>query len=290
MQAEETPIVFSCKQNTLFGVIHHPSKSKKRGILSVVAGGPQYRGGCCRQLLNMARHLASNGTPVMRFDYRGIGDSDGDYQGFENMQDDLNIAIEEFFRHSPGLEEVILWGGCDAAAASMLHGPYNPKVSGMILGNPWVHSEETEAKVVLKHYYWQRVREKSFWLKLLKLRMNPLEKIRSFFQTVQTARASEKPIQKQDQANLPFPQRMLIGLQKFEGRVLLFMSGQSLVSKEFDELIASSKEWQEAINNTPLTRIDLPEADQAFSSMDQQKQVIQYANDWMLAWDKEHSL
>lgn len=286
MRVTEQPTLFSCGQDELLGFIHHPEQSTGRGVLAIVAGGPQYRSGCCRQLTIMARTLASQGTPVMRFDQRGMGDSQGEVRGFEHIQQDIQDAIEHFLAQSPGLKEIVLWGGCDAAAAAMIHGPRHPVVTGMILSNPWVHSEETHAKVVLKHYYLQRLRDKSFWLKLLKLRINPVAKLRAITSALNRSRQSgaDTVSAGTPDADLPFVPRMLKGMQAFDGRILLFMSGLSLVSKEFDELVASSKAWQEALARLSVTRLDIPDADQTFSSTEHQHQVIDAAGRWLAEW------
>jgi len=52
------------------------------GVL-IVVGGPQYRVGSHRQFLLLSRRLAAEGHPVMRFDYRGMGDASGAMRGFE---------------------------------------------------------------------------------------------------------------------------------------------------------------------------------------------------------------
>lgn len=159
-------------------------------------------------------------------------------------------------------------GGCDASSAALIHGPHHPKVSGFILGNPFVHNETTHAKVVVKYYYWKRFRDKSFWQKLLRLQLNPISTARSVYSAIRMANSGSNSLNKVGNSdNLPFPLRMLYGATKFKGRVLLLMSGLSLVSKEFDELVRSSPEWQRALAGLDLTRVDFPDADQAFSTI-----------------------
>ena len=51
-----------------------------------MVGGPQYRVGSHRQFTLMARAFAAAGYPVLRFDYRGIGDSEGESRGFERNE------------------------------------------------------------------------------------------------------------------------------------------------------------------------------------------------------------
>lgn len=280
MTVEEIPVAFPCEGAALVGVVHAPARPRRRGVLAIVAGGPQYRGGCCRQLVMMARQLAAQGTPVMRFDYRGLGDGGGPYRGFEHIGPDLDAAIDTFLRTVPGLEEVVLWGGCDAAAAALIHGPARPRVAGLILGNPWVHAEDTHARVVVRHYYLRRIREKAFWLKLLRGRLNPFSKLKSVLRATRQARGEGGAAP--DEAD--FRVRMLRGLEGFSGRVLLLMSGLSLVSKEFDALVAANPAWKQAVAQADVTRVDFPKADQAFSTIEARNAMIAASADWLQQW------
>jgi len=63
----------------------------------IIVGGPQYRVGSHRQFVLLARHLAAQGIPVMRFDVRGMGDSKGKPRNFGQLDDDLRAATDCFF-------------------------------------------------------------------------------------------------------------------------------------------------------------------------------------------------
>ena len=76
--ASEFPVVFSCGGDQLVGMVH--PAAARLGVV-IVVGGPQYRVGSHRQFVLMARDLAREGYPVLRFDYRGMGDSDGAVRG-----------------------------------------------------------------------------------------------------------------------------------------------------------------------------------------------------------------
>jgi uncharacterized protein len=283
MNIQEIPVAFSCRGDALIGIVHVPESPRSRGVLAIVAGGPQYRGGCCRQLVQMARSLSAEGFPVMRFDYRGLGDGAGEYKGFLDIAPDLTAAIDIFLDKAPGVEEVVLWGGCDASSAALIHGPKHPKVKGLILGNPFVHNEATHAKVVVKHYYLQRLKDKSFWKKLFSFRLNPMKAMGSALATVRQANKKTDMNVGQSAAtgNAPFPLLMLDGARQFKGRVLLQMSGQSLVSKEFDELLKASPDWQKALKRLDLTRVDFPDADQAFSTIAARNEQIATTLKWL---------
>jgi len=288
--ARELPVVFECEGSRLVGMVHVPARPQARGLLCVVAGGPQYRAGLARNQVRLARRLAAAGVPVMRFDYRGLGDSEGRFRGFCHVEADLRAALQEFLARVPELREVVLWGGCDASSASLINGWKFPQVSGLMLGNPWVHSEETGDQVAVAHYR-QRFKDKDFWLKLLRGGYNPLPAaatlLRSLLRRVLRGLGlggggGQAQAPQADDPALPFQQRMRLGLARFKGEVLFVMSGQSLVSKEFDQLLVESPAWQAALAAPArVVRVELPQADQAFSSMASQNEVIELIARWM---------
>jgi exosortase A-associated hydrolase 1 len=136
MQPDELALAFRCEDDTLYGVLSAPATPAARGVL-IVVGGPQYRAGSHRQFTLLARALARQGIPAMRFDYRGMGDSSGAPRNFEAVQADLRAAVDQFYAASPGLQEVVLWGLCDAASASLFYARHDPRVRGLVLLNPW---------------------------------------------------------------------------------------------------------------------------------------------------------
>lgn len=288
MKVDEIAVVFDCEGSDLVGVVHRPAKPQTRGLVTVVAGGPQYRGGVGRLQVQMARALAAGGTPVLRFDYRGMGDSDGTFRGFEDVASDLAAAIAAFRAQVPGMQEVVLWGGCDAAAAILINAWRYPEVTGVVVGNPWVHTEATGNAVMVKHHYRRRMLEPAFWWKVVRLQYNPLPAMATVWKTVWHRVASRMapsgPVgeSQDDQPGQPFVARMCRGLNRYRGDLLLLMSGRSIVSKEFDELVGSSAQWQAALRSPRrLARHDMPTADQTYSSVSSREEVTAVVAAWM---------
>lgn len=289
MNFREIPLVFDCQGSRLIGMAHVPDTIRTRGMLSVVAGGPQYRGGVCRMQVQMARALAQTGVPVMRFDYRGMGDSEGSFRGFQDVEADLSSAIQAFQQRVPGLNEIVLWGGCDAASAILINAWKFPAVTGMVVGNPWVHSDDTGDVVAIKHYS-RRLHDRDFWLKLVRLQYNPLPAIATVargallrLRSLTAQHPAPAETAASDDLLAPHLDRMRNGLARYEGDLLLLMSGRSLVSKEFDELVASQPGWQQALRSQRhFVRHDMPDADQAFSSVASRAEAIAVTGSWML--------
>ncbi|MFT4517652.1 MAG: exosortase A-associated hydrolase 1 [Halioglobus sp.] len=282
---QEIPLVFDCEGDDLLGVVHKPAQPAQVGVISIIAGGPQYRGGVGRGMVSMARDLAANGVAVLRFDYRGMGDSAGDFRGFEDIAADLQAAVDALRAAVPEVTKVVLWGGCDAASGVMIHGWKIPDAVSLVLGNPWVYTPQIESAVRRQHYL-SRLTDWSFWRKLLRSEYNLLGYVRSAMAKVLQRVVGVFSSATQETGNdglsaASFVDRMLGGLQRYEGSVLFLISGQSIASKEFDELIASDSGWRAVSERAGYERVDFPEADQTFSTAEAREGVSKAIALWL---------
>ena len=104
--------------------------------LLIVSGGNEIRSGAHRGMARLAAAVARAGYPVLRFDRRGVGDSEGDNGGFESSAEDLAAAVAVFREQCPQLTKIVGFGNCDAASALLLHHRVGG-VDALLLGNPW---------------------------------------------------------------------------------------------------------------------------------------------------------
>lgn len=291
MNFVERALSFPCHDSWLYGILSLPEQSHSRGVL-IVVGGPQYRAGSHRQFTLLARHLAAHGVPVFRFDYRGMGDSEGDARTFEDVEDDLRLAIDRFFVEAPALKEVVIWGLCDAASAAIFYANRDRRVTGLVLLNPWVRTEEGIAKAYLKHYYLARLFDPELWSKIRRSHFDYAAAARSFSKLVGEALAGRrKPAAVVESAACegscglaPLPERMFDGLGRFKGRVLLIMSGNDLTAQEFSDLVKGSRKWQRLLAPARVKRLDLPEANHTFSRREWRDQVAVWTREWVRSW------
>ena len=165
----ESAIAFACAGERLLGIVTRPQQAATTGVV-IVVGGPQYRVGSHRQFVLLARDLAEAGYAVLRFDCRGMGDSDGEARSFEDVDLDVAAAIDALAAACPEVGSVVLWGLCDGASAALLYSLRRPdaRVRGLVLLNPWVRSEQSLARVRLRHYYGERLLQPEFWKKLVR--------------------------------------------------------------------------------------------------------------------------
>jgi uncharacterized protein len=281
----ETPLTFACDGTTLLGVVHAPAVTPKRGVV-IVVGGPQYRVGSHRQFLLLARALAAQGIAVLRFDCRGMGDSEGDFPGFEHLAPDVAVAVDALMQHFPSLHQIALWGLCDATLAIAEHAAHDTRIGGVVLLNPWVRSEAGLAKAQLKHYYLARLLQPDFLRKVLSGEFNPIESGRALLGNIARvlgAARSRRDASGETGGN-PLAERLSRALQNFRGPILLILSGRDLTAKEFIDAAQGSSLWQRLLGEARLTRHDLAPADHTFSRRQWRDQVAAWTADWIKGW------
>jgi len=286
----ERALTFSCKGSELIGIIHEPDVPTETGLI-ILTGGDQYRVGAHRQYVLLARRLAKQGFAVMRFDDRANGDAEGDryeveLHHFEDTHDDLWAAAEVFQREVPSLKRIVLWGLCGAVSSFLLSSKLPPEVTGLVLVNPWVRTEAGSAKTYLKHYYIHRLLAPDLWKKLFTGRFALGESIRSLFSLISAAREpkaeSDAPGQAGD-SDLPLPDRMANGFERFNGRVLFILSGDDYTAQEFKDLIAGSTRWKALMSRSGIARHDLKPADHTFSTREWHRQLEDWTLDFVSA-------
>jgi uncharacterized protein len=281
----ERAITFRCREATLIGIIHQSDAAAERGVL-VIVGGPQYRAGSHRQFVLLARALAAQGFPAMRFDHRGIGDSDEPFVGFEALDDDIAAAIDTFMAKCVGLREVVLWGLCDAASAILLYAHRDPRVVGVVILNPWVRTPESEARTYLRHYYLRRLTKRDFWKNLFSGRFRPYKSFVSLLSFVAkrlhipAASLSRTAASVRNKAR-PLPDRMADGLARFEGPALLIISGQDLTAREFEDSARCSELWKRSLSEQRVSRRDIDAADHTFSRRMWHDKVVEWTSEWV---------
>src|SRR5947208_11114994 len=105
--------------------------------LLMVTGGTQIRVGSHRMYERLAKRLAEAGYPCLRFDRRGVGDSEGDESDWRDSGREIDAAAAAFRREAPQLERLVGFGLCDGASALAFHGRA-ARLNGLVLLNPWL--------------------------------------------------------------------------------------------------------------------------------------------------------
>jgi exosortase A-associated hydrolase 1 len=280
----ERAITFVCEGQSLVGILHLPSRCAEVGVV-VVVGGPQYRVGSHRLFVQLARAVSAAGFAVLRFDVRGMGDSEGTPQGFENIDADIGTAIDALQANAPEVRRVVLWGLCDGASASLLYmdREHDARVVGVCAVNPWVRSEAGLARTQVKHYYSKRMLSTAFWSKLLRggVRLAALSELWGKLAVLAcSSRASG------DLATDDFAERMARGCKALgPGGLLVILSENDFTAKEFIDYSSRSKRWQLALRVHTARHVDIAAADHTLSTADARIRAEGVTVDWLGALD-----
>ncbi len=269
MNFTEETALFECAGNTLLGILAKPENPSDTGVV-VIVGGPQYRAGSHRQFVLLSRSLASAGFAVLRFDYRGMGDSEGEQRTFENVSDDVGAGIDALKAHLPDVKKIVLWGLCDGASAALLYcqETLDVRVAGLCLLNPWVRSDVSLAQTQVKHYYSKRLREREFWLKLAsgKVAIKALTGLLSNLRVAFSNQKGKSNLASIPNERIPFQTAMSNGWRTFKGKILLVLSGNDYTAKEFLECANNQPNWGNLLNQSNVERNELLSADHTFSN------------------------
>jgi len=272
-------------------ILHRGHSGARRGFVIVVAGGPQYRAGAHRQFVSLARKLAARGHPVLRFDLRGMGDSDGTYRGYEHSHSDIRAAIDALVAAQPQLEEVVLFGECESASGILFYAYDDRRVKGIVLVNPWVRTEEGRAQAIIKHYYLDRLLSRNFWQKVASGSFSPRESLASFFQLFgsyvrgrRIAANTSPDSGHEDISAMPLPVKTAAGLRRFRGPVMILLSGRDWIAKEFEEVVGSSRAWQGLLDDPRICRRVMVDADHTFSRQALKDEVSEWVFEWLGGW------
>jgi uncharacterized protein len=90
-------------------------------------------------LFRAAKALQEQGVAVLRFNFRGVGRSEGVHDNGIGEQDDARAALDEMARRFPGLP-LVAGGFSFGAVMSLLAGVADPRVRALLsMGLPIVH-------------------------------------------------------------------------------------------------------------------------------------------------------
>lgn len=243
MNIVESAFFFECGGDELLGIVSGPESGEPSLGVLVIVGGPQYRAGSHRQFVLLARHLAENGIPCMRFDYRGMGDASGEQRSFEAVEADVRAALDAFFARQSGLQRVVLWGLCDGASAGCFHAPLDERIAGLVLLNPWVKTEAGIAKTYLKHYYLRRLTDPGFWKKLVSGGVGIGASIGGVTGAIRAASKAGSA----GGIDSSLPGRMASSLEASGRPFAVFLSRRDYVAREFEGMLAESTVWKHLV-------------------------------------------
>jgi len=190
----------------------------------IVTGGNETRAGAFSSQANLAARIARAGHPVLRFDRRGVGDSEGVNMGFRHSAEDTAAALAAFRTQCPAVRRVIGFGNCDAASALMLLG--GAGFDGLVLSNPWTYEDEQAAAppppAAIRARYAAKLKNPRELLRLLGGKVNLGDLVRSLHHAASAPAAPSG-----------LAQTMAAGLSRFTGTVRILVAERDRAGQAF---------------------------------------------------------
>jgi len=135
----ERPFFFDNDGAELFGILHSPEGRAASGFV-FCSPFAEEKLWAHRVFVNFARELCRRGHVVLRFDYRGHGDSQGDFEKatVETRLSDISRAIRLLGEETASIETVTLIGLRFGATLAALTAENDPNITRLILWEPLV--------------------------------------------------------------------------------------------------------------------------------------------------------
>ena len=150
----ETPFFFRNGQYQLFGILHRPANSVARGQ-GFVFCHPCFEEKLWahRVFVTLARELTADGYHVLRFDYMGHGDSDGDFthSTIGSRLSDLACAINLLRQEIGNDARVGLLGLRLGATLAAVHAESDAKIARLVLWDPIIDGAPYMQEVLLSN-------------------------------------------------------------------------------------------------------------------------------------------
>ena len=126
----------------LFGIIHSPEKPSTKGVL-ICHPLFEEKLHVHRVLVDFSRLLSSSGFSVMRFDYYGDGDSQGEFEEatVQTRLADIGAALE-FFRKKSPLEKIVLLGVRFGATLASVFAEKGNSIDALVLWSPVITGDD----------------------------------------------------------------------------------------------------------------------------------------------------
>jgi uncharacterized protein len=289
-KVRELSLSFPCgrERSRLYGILHQPEQPSSLGVL-IVTGRPALRAGRHRLFVLLARAWAEAGFAVMRFDFRGTGDSEGEMGTLDDTSEDIASAVDAFMANTPGLQKVVLWGLCGGASDSILYAPRDSRIVGVALVNPWSYDGRLRRLVALRRYGGMVVEKVRRWAQ-------PADGDRregssaagdgaaGGFDDSKTSAARTNSAVDRAYASYRVPNlsgRLAEGLEAFAGKILLILSGQDTGSLAFKHAASISLRWRKLLSAARVTSRELPEANHSLRRAEWRSQAAAWTMEWL---------
>lgn len=308
LNASVRPVAFENPLgHTLVGILHEPTGARRDCAVVLLAAGVKARigpHGLYRRLTDM---LVARGFPVLRFDFWGLGDSEGtasepllpDLYGSVSCGrfiDDTQAAVS-FACKACGVERVVLAGLCGGAITGVLAGARDRRVAGLLgLGLPVSVDGSNVDKVKymsvgqlegIRGKYFRKLADPRSWVRLLSLKTDFRLLYRSLTASVKPAPAratkeapAASPAPPDDNLN-PYFRPSLLSMLGDKRPVMLIFSETDRLYWEFREKFVQRYAFDPDAHRGTLEIATVKDANHVFTFTEWQQDMLARSGAWL---------
>lgn len=320
MSGDIEPVVFvNAAGQRLFGILHRPAANCAPGT-AVLLLSPGIKGRVAphRLYVKLARRLCAAGFTVLRFDFYGLGDAEGELE--ERLVADVyasvsvgryvddTIAAMDWMQREHGIDRFVLSGLCGGAITGLYAGARDPRVASLVgygipvvqYGNDaqYYRNLSSGEQKRYRRGYLRRLLDWKSWLRLLTFRsdfsviakvfLSPLKRVwlrrKRVVETPPGQAGATEPV-KSDNLNPFFPPAFFDMLGASRKMFLVFGETDRLYW-DFDEKFYKRRERELERFRDRLDIYLVKEARHIFEMQDQQEDLLRAVVSWIM---REHS-
>ncbi|MCU7801822.1 MAG: hypothetical protein KZQ96_01390 [Candidatus Thiodiazotropha sp. (ex Lucinoma borealis)] len=313
---KSTPIEFRNREGfKLFGILEEPIKDRKDIAILLLSPGIKMRVGPHRLYNKLSRVLVECGFTVLRYDFYGLGDSEGVipenvlvnvYNSIQNGRY-VNDTIDamDWMENEYDFSKFILGGLCGGAITGMLTGSNDNRVHGLIalgLINVFEGGESNFAKFVtegqldeLKDGYLKKLTDIDSWIRILSFKSDYKTIFKIILKPfrVVTSKIKQISLKSQDSVEIEFIHDQSSNTNPKFAPTFFSMLKQSkkmlLIYSGGDRLLWEFKEKFEEIYRSHLRAYDdlyevitIPEANHILSLVEWEKTMHNNVRKWLM--------
>jgi hypothetical protein len=132
---KEIPLAFKCKGKQIVGILHLPQRKNPPIIIMCHGWGANKLGTWQGLFVKSAREICKSGFAVLRFDFRGSGDSEGEFreQTIETMLEDLDCILNGLDKKYVDIDKIGLIGHSLGGKAAIIEAAKDKRIKCLVL-------------------------------------------------------------------------------------------------------------------------------------------------------------
>lgn len=287
----------------LVGILHEPRHPRADVAVILLSPGVKSRVAPHRLYSKMTSMLLGLGLRVLRFDFYGLGDSEGEID--QRVLEDFYGSVQEgryvedtraaiaWMVGETGVDAVILGGLCGGAITGLLAGAEHERVAGLLsLGLPIVRHGTGADEVAhmtagqlegIRARYLSKLRDPRSWARLLTFKTDHRLLARALFRS--RAATDAGPSAESEAAAVgrvsPGFRPAFVRMLSRRRPVLLLFSGSDRLYWEFQERYAVPCAGEVASFADQLDIAVVPEANHIFSFGEWQQEMLRLSRSWV---------